>query len=299
MLRWQEREVRLPIDYSVASLRRITDECRDSAYEEEVNQLSALLQETTTIADGETRKEKLDEIKDKLGELKDEVSDESPLEQRLTSLAPKRKNLFQSVSSIFSRVNVSSPFMTRRGENNESRGTNLENLDNAEYFLQVRKCEERRDIFGIDISRYSYIAESFNGERELLQNLEWLNLSNEHKDSVLRSFRDVRDRNLTESKNTLLATIKEPYHSILSRVFTAAKYGLASLGAIIGGIIGLALGIGVGALVVGVAALVVGVAALVVGVAALVAAVVGVAGLTHGINKGAEFAYRLQRKITT
>jgi len=273
---WQTRQIELPVRFGLYSLEHALSEKQDFDYVASVDEVNRFLEETKGITDYEELKERLDDIKEKVDDLKEGIDDESPLESYLTSLSPAKGGLLQSVTTIFHR--------------DGKRKLNHDELKESKYFAQILRAHNQRRIFGSDVSDYTFIAEPFNEEEQLVSLVDSAKIPKEYQDRVLTAFEQVRN-GAPEQRGEFAITNEERYHPVISRLSGGIKYATASGGAVVGTAGGLALGAGVGALVGGVGVLVGGVGVLVAGAGT-------VAGVAYGTSKGAQLGYKLQDRIT-
>lgn len=281
---WQTRQIELPVRFGLYSLEHVLSEKQDFDYVASVDEVNRFLEETKGITDYEELKERLDDIKEKVDDLKDGLDDESPSESYLISLSPEKGGLLQSVTAIFHR--------------DGKRKLDHDTLRESKYFAQILRAHNQRRIFGSDVSDYTFIAEPFNEEAQLVGLVDSAKIPREYQNRVLTAFGQVRN-GAPEQRGEFAIVSEERYHPVISRVSGEIKYITTPTGVIVGGAGGAALGAGAGALVVGGgAALIVGGAALVAAAGALVAGAGAVAGVAYGASKGAQIGYNLQDRIT-
>lgn len=283
-MEWQVREVNLPVRFGVYSLEWVMSEKRDFDYIAGIDRVQKLLESTKEIDNIETLKEKLDDVKEKVDDLKDGLSDESPLESYLTSLSPVKKGILVSMSAILKRGGKRNVIDNR-------------SLGKSPYFVQVLRANNRRQIFGKDISNYSYIAKPFNDKDQLIQLINSVQIPEEYQDNVLGAFDSVLTGE-PEKMGGFSIPIQERYHPTISKLVTPVRYATASGGVVLGAGAGAGVGAAIGGMVsivggmVGVVGLMVGAVGLMAGSACLIA------GGAYGLSKGAELGYKLQDRLT-
>lgn len=284
LMQWQVRQVDLPVRFGVYSLEWAVSKKKDFDYVAGLERVQQLLEKTKGLTDNETLKDKLDDIKDIVDELKEGLDDESPLESYLTSFSPEKKGILVSVSAILKR-------------DKQKQKTDNRSLRDLPYFVQILRAHNQRQIFGEDVSCYSYVAKPFSEKDQLVQLVNSAQIPDKYQEPVIAAFEEVLGG---EQKRTGKFTIptQERYHPFVSRLVAPVKYVTASGGAVVGVTGGVAVGAGLGALVGGMGILVGGMGLLVGGMGLLVAGLGSVAGGAYGISKGAELGYKLQDRFT-